>query len=183
MSFREVSIVVRAVNRASSEFARISTDVNSLAVRVRSFGAAITGLGATGVAITHIAGEFGVLNAQQTRVASSVLSVVTALGLFLRTSWGVAIAQKIYTAATALAANVTWVLNSALAMKIALLTLGIGLIVATAAYMGWLASTTRDAASAMSDYNTELERTPKQGGGSTSGGSASLEELRRRGVE
>jgi flagellar basal body-associated protein FliL len=51
-------------------------------------------------------------------------------------------------------------LNSALAMKIALLTLGVGLIAATAAYMAWLASTTRDAASAQADYNAELARTP-----------------------
>lgn len=182
MSFHEVSIVVRAVNRASHEFARINTDVNSLSTRVRSLGAAITGLGATGVAITHIASEFGFLDAQQAKVANSVLSVVTALGLFLRTSWGVAIAQKVYTAATILSANVTWILNSALAMKIALLTLGIGLIVATAAYMGWLASSTRDAASAMGDYNAELARTTRQSG-STSGGNVSLEELRRRGVE
>jgi len=183
MSFHEVSIVVRAVNRASNEFARINTDVNSLATRVRSLGAAITGLGATGIAITHIASEFGFLNVEQARVANSVLSVVTALGLFLRTSWGVAIAQKIYTAATALASSVTWVLNAALAMKIALLTLGIGLIVATAAYMSWLASTTRDAASAMSDYNAELARTPRASSGSTGSSGASLEELRRRGVE
>jgi len=177
-----VSIVVRAVNRASNEFARINTDVDSLSVRVRSLGAAITGLGVTGVAITHIASEFGLLDAQQARVASSVLSVVTALGLFLRTSWGVEVAQRVYTAATILSANVTWILNSALAMKIALLTLGIGLIVATAAYMTWLASSTRDAASAMSDYNAQLARTPTQNMSAGVGG-ASLEELRRRGVE
>jgi hypothetical protein len=182
VSFHEVSIVVRAVNRASNEFARINTDVNSLSAHVRSLGATIAGLGATGVAITHIASEFGFLDAQQAKVANSVLSVVTALGLFLRTSWGVAIAQKVYTAATILSANVTWILNSALAMKIALLTLGIGLIVATAAYMGWLASSTRDAASAMGDYNAELARTPRQNS-SMGGGNVSLEELRRRGVE
>lgn len=183
MSFHEISIVIRAVNRASHEFARIGTDANSLAVRVRSLGAAISGLGATGVAITYIANEFGFLNSQQAKVVNSVLSVVTAMGLFLRTSWGVAVAQKIYTAASVLAAKVTWILNAALAMKIALLTLGIGLIAATAAYMGWLASTTRDAASAMSDYNAELGRTPSYSGGSAVGGGASLEELRRRGIE
>jgi hypothetical protein len=33
------------------------------------------------------------------------------------------------------------------------------LIVATAAYMSWLASTTRDAASAQREYNAELART------------------------
>jgi hypothetical protein len=56
----------------------------------------------------------------------------------------------------------TWGLNAALAMKIALLTLGIGLVVATAAYMAWLASTTRDAASAQAEYNAELEKTPRR---------------------
>ena len=109
--------------------------------------------------------------------------MITVLGLFLRTSWGVAVAQNVYTAATALASKVTWLLNSALAMKVALLTLGIGLIVATAAYMGWLASTTRDATSAMSGYNAELARIPRSSSGYTSSSSTSLEELRRRGVE
>jgi len=38
MSFREIAVTVRAVNRASSEFSRIQTDADSLATRVRSLG-------------------------------------------------------------------------------------------------------------------------------------------------
>jgi hypothetical protein len=68
------------------------------------------------------------------------------------------VAQVAQTISTNAAAAATWILNSALAMKIALLTLGVGLIAATAAYMGWLASTTRDAASAQAEYNAELSK-------------------------
>jgi len=48
MSFREIAITIRAVNRASHEFARIQTDAEALSVRIKSLGAAIVGLGATG---------------------------------------------------------------------------------------------------------------------------------------
>jgi flagellar basal body-associated protein FliL len=66
-------------------------------------------------------------------------------------------------------------------MKIALLTLGVGLIAATAAYMAWLASTTRDAASAQAEYNTELAKTPSSSRTTRRGGED--ETYYRRGVE
>jgi hypothetical protein len=62
--------------------------------------------------------------------------------------------------ATKAAALATWLLNASLAMKISLLTLGVGLIAATAAYMAWLASTTREAAAAQAEYNAQLAETP-----------------------
>ena len=62
MSFREIAVTIRAVNRASAEFSRIQTDAEALSVRVKSLGAAIAGLGATGLAIGHIAHQFGILN-------------------------------------------------------------------------------------------------------------------------
>jgi len=182
MSFHEVSVIVRAVNQASNEFARVGADAETMAARVRSAGAVIAGLGAASRAVAFLGQQFGFLTSEQTRWLSSMSYVVMALGAFMRTAWGVAVAQKVYAAVTAIAAKVTWFLNSALAMKIALLTLGVGLVIATAAYMSWLASSTRDAAQAMSDYNAELERTSRHrlsAGGSYAG----VEELRRRGVE
>ena len=50
MSFREIAVTIRAVNRASHEFARIQTDAEALATRVKSLGSALAGLGASGVA-------------------------------------------------------------------------------------------------------------------------------------
>ena len=38
MSFREIALTVRAVNRASAEFNRIQSDAESLAARVKSLG-------------------------------------------------------------------------------------------------------------------------------------------------
>lgn len=184
MSLREISVVIRAVNRASNEFSRIGTDAEAMAARIKSAGSVIAGLGATSQAVAFLGRQFAFLTSEQTRWLSNISGVITALGVFLRTSWGVAIAQKIYTIATAIAAKVTWIFNAALAMKVALLTLGVGLVVATAAYMAWLASTTRDATSAMRDYNAELERMSSfssEHGGSL--GLIQIESLRRRGVE
>ncbi len=80
------------------------------------------------------------------------------------------IAEGAATAAKAVATIATWLLNKALAMKIALLTLGIGLAVATAAYMVWLASSTSDAAKAQEDYNRALGEMPEHGEASPSSG-------------
>jgi hypothetical protein len=62
MSFREIALTIRAVNRASNEFSRIRTDAEALAARVRSLGTALAGLGAAGTAIGYVANQFGLLN-------------------------------------------------------------------------------------------------------------------------
>jgi hypothetical protein len=81
---------------------------------------------------------------------------------------------------TKLAAAATWILNASLAMKVSLLTLGVGLIAATAAYMAWLASTTREAAAAQAEYNARLAETPTRYRAIRRAGE---EEYYRRGVE
>ena len=146
-------VTVRAVNRASHEFSRISADAVSMEARIRSVAATVAGLGAGGVAVAHLAHQFGILNDQQARVVSSAMSVVTVIGMFLRTSWGMTIAQKIYTIATGVATGATWAFNAALAAKIVLLTLGVGAIVVAAAAMAALAMQTQTAAGAMREYN------------------------------
>lgn len=64
--------------------------------------------------------------------------------------------------------------------KIALLTLGVGLVVAAAAYMAWLASATRDAASAQEDYNTAVARQERVG--RSRGEEVAYERITRRGA-
>jgi hypothetical protein len=103
MSFREIAVTIRAINHASAEFNRIQTDAESLATRVRSLGAAIAGIGAAGTAVGYIANQFGILNDSQTRTFTSAMMVVSVMGMFMRTSAGVAVAQKVYSAATAVA--------------------------------------------------------------------------------
>jgi hypothetical protein len=107
--------------------------------------------------------------------------IMTAVHLFTSLK-GVLTATSIANVAHSVSSNIaaaaTWVLNAALAMKIALLTLGVGLVIATAAYMSWLASTTRDAASAQAEYNAEAARAP-----SRSVRRAGEDEYYRRGVE
>jgi len=155
MSFHEISVAVRAENRASYAFRTIAMDA------------------------VHLAYSFGALDSQTGRMLTGIM---TAVHLFtsLKAALGTAtVAQVAQAVSTNVAAAATWVLNSALAMKIALLTLGVGLIAATAAYMAWLASTTRDAASAQAMYNTELAKASPP----RSIRRAGEEELYRRGVE
>jgi hypothetical protein len=79
VSFREIAVTIGAVNRASSEFQRIQSDAETLAVRVKTLGSVLAGLGATGAAIGHIAHRFGLLKSEQARAFNSGMMVVSIL--------------------------------------------------------------------------------------------------------
>jgi len=154
LSFHEISVAIRAENRASYAFRTIMMDA------------------------VHLAYSFGALDSQTGKMITGIMTAIH-LFLSLKAALGTTtVAQIAHTASTYITAAATWVLNAALAMKIALLTLGVGLVIATAAYMAWLASTTRDAASAQAEYNEELAKTPTR-----SIRRAGEEEYYRRGIE
>jgi len=155
MSFHEISVAVRAENRASYVFRTIAMDA------------------------IHLAYSFGALDSQTGRMLTGIMTAVHLFTSLKAVLGATSMAQVAQAVSTNVAAAATWVLNSALAMKIALLTLGVGLVAATAAYMAWLASTTRDAASAQAEYNAELARASS----SRSIRRAGEEEYYRRGVE
>lgn len=157
MSFHEISIAVRAENRTSYAVRTIASDA------------------------IHLAYSFGALDSQAGRMLTGIISAVHFFSSLRGVLTATSITNVAHTVSSHAAAAATWLLNSALAMKIALLTLGIGLIGATAAYMAWLASTTRDAANAQADYNAELARTPV--GSRSIRRSGEDETYHRRGVE
>jgi hypothetical protein len=180
MSFQEIAITVRAVNRASNEFARIQTDAQALATRIKTLGSAIAGIGAAGTAVGYIANQFGVLDDSQTRVFTSGMMVVSVMGMFLRTSAGVAVAQKVYAAATAFAATVQNSLNISFATFLALTGVGIAVIVAAAAAMYSFANSMNTATASVQTFNSAAAETPTRSRSITRAGEA---ELYRRGVE
>ena len=157
MSFHEISIAVRAENRASYAFRTIASDA------------------------IHLAYSFGALDTQTGRMLTGIMSAVHLFTSLRGVLTATSVANVAHSVSSQAAAAATWLLNSALAMKIALLTLGVGLIAAPAAYMAWLASTTRDAASAQVEYNAELGRTPSSS--RTIRRSGDEESYYRRGVE
>ncbi len=120
MSFREITLSIRAINRASSEFNRIQTDAELMTARIKSFGAALAGIGAAGTAIGYLANQFGILNDEQTKVFTGTMMLVSVMGMFLRTSTGLAVAQKVYAAACAFATAVQNALNISYATFLAL---------------------------------------------------------------
>jgi hypothetical protein len=180
MSFREIAITVRAVNRASSEFSRIQSDAESLTARVKSLGSTLAGIGASAAAIGYVANEFGVLNDEQTKVFTSAMSVVSVMGLFMRTSAGVAVAQKIYSAATAVATAVQNSLNISFATFLALTGVGIAVIVAAAAAMYGFANSMNTATASVQNFNSTASVTSSTTRSVTRAGEA---DLYRRGVE
>jgi ABC-type multidrug transport system fused ATPase/permease subunit len=160
MSFREIALTVRAVNRASAEFNRIQSDAESLATRVKSLGSALAGLGASGVAIGYVANQFGLLSDAEMRVFNSVMSVVTVMGVFLRTSTGLAIAQKVYSAACWVATAAQNALNISYGTFLALTGVGIAVIVAAAAAMWTFANSMNQATASVQNFNTAASETP-----------------------
>jgi len=156
MSFHEISIAVRAENRASYAFRAIAMDV------------------------VHLGYSFGLLDSQAGRVISGIMSaihVMTSLKAVIASTTTVQTAQNVATAThtgllsgavTALGAKVaallglttatntatgaTMAFNVALAFKVGLLTLGVGVIIAAAAAMSILASQTRVATEASKEY-------------------------------
>ena len=180
MSFREIAVTVRAINRASSEFNRIQTDAETLATRVKSLGSAIAGIGAAGTAIGYVASQFGVLNESQTKVFGSAMMVVSVMGMFMRTSAGVAIAQKVYAAATAFATAVQNSLNISFATFLALTGVGIAVIVAAAAAMYSFANSMNTATASVQNFNSSTAEMPTRSRSITRAGE---DELYRRGVE
>jgi ABC-type multidrug transport system fused ATPase/permease subunit len=180
MSFREIAVTIRAVNRASHEFTRIQTDAEALSVRIKSLGSAIAGLGATGTAIGHIAHQFGILNAEQARVFNSAMMVITVLGMFVRTSWGVALAQKIYAATCWVAKAAQDALNISYATFLALTGVGIAAIVGAAIAIAHFASQMNAATASVQSFNEAVAEIPER---SRSIRRAGEEEFYRRGVE
>lgn len=193
MSFREIALTVRAVNRASAEFNRIQSDAESLAARVKSLGSALAGLGASGVAIGYVANQFGLLSDAEMRVFNSAMSVVTVMGMFLRTSTGVAVAQKVYSAACWVATAAQNALNISYGTFLALTGVGIAVIVAAAAAMWTFANSMNQATASVQNFNTAASETPNRSrsiqragesaltSGSRGGGSDAA--FYRRGVE
>jgi hypothetical protein len=180
MAFREIIVTVRAVNQASAQFSRIQTDAETLAVRIKSLGAAFAGLGATGVAIGHIASQMGLLNVEQAKVFNSAMAVVSVMGMFMRTSWGVAVAQKIYAAATWIATAAQNALNISYATFLALTGVGIAVIIAAAAAMWHFASQMNAATASVREYNAAVSEIPTH---TRSIRRAGEEEYYRRGIE
>jgi hypothetical protein len=180
MSFREIAVTIRAVNRASNEFARIQTDAEALSLRIKSLGSAIIGLGATGTVIGHIAHQFGILNDEQAKVFNSAMMVVTVMGTFMRTSVGVAAAQKVYSAACWIATAAQNALNISYATFLALTGVGIAVIVAAAAAMWSFASSMNAATASVEGFNGAAEGLASGGRNIRRSGES---DLLRRGIE
>lgn len=156
MSFHEISIAVRAENRASATFRGLALDIANL-------GAA-----------------FGVFSNEQVKAVSIMFTAIRVINTMRAIAKTGAVAQLVYAGSSKVAAAATWILNASLAAKITLLTLGAGAVVVAAAAMAALAMQTRAATSAMQDYNTTAAEIPHH---TRSIRRAGEEDLRRRGIE
>jgi hypothetical protein len=180
MSFREIVMSIRAVNRASHEFNRIQTDAEAMTARIKSLGSALAGIGAAGTAIGYMANQFGILNDEQTKVFNGTMMLVSVMGMFLRTSTGLAVAQKVYSTACAVATAVQNALNISFGTFLALTGVGIAVIAAAAVAMYAFANSMNTATASVQNFNATAAETPARVKGITRTGD---QELLRRGIE
>lgn len=180
MSFREIVLSIRAVNRASNEFNRIQTDAQALTARLKSFGSALAGIGAAGASIGYLANMFGILNDEQAKVFNGAMMLVSVIGVLMRTETGLAVAHKVYAAACAFATAVQNALNISYGTFLALTGVGIAVIAAAAVAMYAFANSMNTATASVQNFNSASAETPARVKGITRAGDA---ELLRRGVE
>jgi hypothetical protein len=119
----------------------------------------MAGIGAAGTAIGYIANQMGLLNDAQMRTFNSAMMVVTAMGMFLSTSTGVAIAQKVYSAACWVATAAQNALNISYGTFLALTGVGIAVIAAAAVAMYSFANSMNTATSSMQNFNSTASQT------------------------
>lgn len=123
-------------------------------------GAAFAGLGAAGVAVGTVAHQMGLLNDEQVKVFNSAMMVVTVMGLFLRTSAGLAVAQRVYSAVCWVATAAQNALNISYGTFLALTGVGIGVVVAAAAAMAYFVHSMNQATDSVQNFNSATLKTP-----------------------
>lgn len=156
MSFHEISIAVRAENRASAALRSVALDVANLGA------------------------YFGILSNEQVKAVSVMFTVIRVMGSLRAIAQSGAVAQKVYAAATWIATAAQNALNISYATFLALTGVGIAVIIAAAATMAHFASQMNAATASVKDYNAAMAETL---GYSRSIRRAGEEEYYRRGIE
>ena len=180
LSFREIIVSVRAINRASQAFNKIEADAMTLSAKMKSLGSAIAGIGASGVALGYLANQFGILNDEQAKTFNSVMMLMSVMGMLMRSEMAIAAAHKIYSAACAFATMVQNALNISYATFLALTGVGVAVIIAAGTAMAYFASQMNQATTSVQDFNAAAAETPTRTRSIQRAGEA---QLYRRGVE
>jgi hypothetical protein len=131
-------------------------------------------LGMAAMGIAHLGQQFGFLNKEAANTIVTLGSVMSVAGALMR---GIDALRHI----TSVATVVEWLHNASLAMKVSLMTAGVGLVIALGAYMAYLAVQTNNAAAATERLNTVMEDTYLVTGKNIT--RAQAEEFLRRGGE
>jgi len=135
MSSKEIWVNIKARDEATGAIRAIARDISQL------------GMAAIGIA--HLGQQFGFLNKETANTIALFGSVFTVAGTLMR---GLDSLRHI----TQVATVIDWLHNASLAMKVSLLTLGVGLVAAMAGYMAYLAVTTNQATDANIRFNSSL---------------------------
>jgi hypothetical protein len=132
---KEIWVAIKARDEASGAIRAIARDISQL------------GMAAIGIA--HLGQQFGFLNKETANTIALFGSVFTVAGTMMRTVEALSHITKVATV-------IDWLHNASLAMKVSLLTLGVGLVASLAGYMAYLAVATNNATDANNRFNSSL---------------------------
>jgi len=186
MSFHEVAFIIRAVNRASSQFDIVAKDSRKMAADVgsgqsgiakstqeniklstvwtselRKASTALMLVGTSGLALTHVARAMGILDESTARTINTIFMTITVVGGLIRILTTGAIAHKIYAAACWISTVAQNTLNISFATFLALTVVGIAVLVAAAIAVAAFANNMNSATESVSRFNsTSLGSSP-----------------------
>jgi len=196
------------VELSAGGFTQLSSEAAATTVSLRTVASGFSAVGHMGVAVSSLAGDFGLVDKESAKWVRTIMGVITLMGAFVRVqallttittghtasialnttaetsnasaSIATTIAYKIKAAATWLAVSAQNALNISHATFLALTGVGIGVIIGAAAAMAYFASQMNAATSGIKDFNAAAEETPTRTRGIQRAGE---EAMYRRGVE
>lgn len=196
------------VKLSAGGFAQLSSEAAATTVSLRTVASGFSAVGHMGIAVSSLAGDFGLVDKESAKWVRTFMSVITLMGAFVRVqallttittghtasialnttaetsnasaSIATSIAHKIKAAATWLAVAAQNALNISHATFLALTGVGIGVVIAAAAAMAYFASQMNSATQGIQNFNSAAAETPTR---SRSVQRAGEESMYRRGVE
>lgn len=211
ITFQQTSVsaanMSESLKASATGFTEVGAKAEAVNVSLRSVSSGFMAVGHMGIAVTSLAGNFGILDKESSKWISTIMSVITLMGAWIRlkaimttittghtasiainttaetanagASIMTSIAHKIKAAATWIAVAAQNALNISHATFLALTGVGIAVIIAAAVAMSYFASQMNNATSGMRDFNSAAAETPTSGRSIRRSG----EDLYRKGVE
>jgi hypothetical protein len=197
-----------SLKASATGFTDVASKAETASVSLRTVSSGFMAMGHMGIAVSSLAGDFGILDKESAKWVRTIMSVITLMGGWIRlkaimttittghtasiavnttaessnatASIATAVAHKIKAAATWIAVAAQNALNISHATFLALTGVGIAVVIAAAVAMAYFATQMNNATQGLQNFNSTAAETPSK---ARSVQRAGEDSLYRRGVE